>query len=156
MDTPILPRQTKRAIWIQQKRLEKKAAKTHAAQIKSCDSPEPEQKSFDMDVPIPSQETKCAEWKRLQAEKKSERKAAKIHAAQIKSCDGPEPKPETKIEDKTAIDHERKLCRAVRPKIARWRQYTAKRRWEVKAGKTLAAQMKSCDDDEERGKRERG
>jgi hypothetical protein len=132
------------------------------------DSPEPEQKSFDMDVPTPLQETKRAKWKRLQAEKELEREAAKLHAAQIKSCDSPEPKPETKrarwwkqkkAEKKarkiraaqikscdSAIDHQR-LRRSVGPKLDAWRQYETRKRLEVQAAKSHAAQIKSCDDE---------
>ncbi|KAJ6070662.1 hypothetical protein N7467_011981 [Penicillium canescens] len=139
-DVPIPLQETKRAKWKRlqaEKKLERKATKIHAAQIKSCDSPEPKP------------ETKRARWwKQLQADKK----ARKIHAAQIKSCDSPEPNPETKIENKTAIDHQRRLCRSVKPKLAAWRQYEARRRLEVQAAKRHAAQIKSCDD-EKRGER---
>jgi hypothetical protein len=88
------------------------------------DSSEREQKSFDIDVPIPSLETKRAIWTRLQAGKKLEKKAAKTHAAQIKSSDSPEPKLETKR--------------------ARWWK---QRQADKKARKIHAAQIKFCDDE---------
>jgi hypothetical protein len=135
-NVPILSQETKRARWWKQLQADKKARKIHAAQIKSCDSPEPKP------------ETKRTRWKQRVADNK----ARKIHAAQIKSCDSLEPKPETKIEDKTEDDHQRRLRRSVRPKLEKWRQYEARRRLEVQAAKSRAAQIKPYDD-EKRGER---
>ena len=124
---------------------------THEVIDLTGDSPEPEQKSFDPDVRILSAETKRARWKQQHSNKMLERKAAKNHAAQIKSCDSPVPKQEeTKKEGKTPIDHQKKLVKAVGPKIAAWKQYEIKRKLEKQAAMRHAAQLKSCDDEKNR------
>jgi hypothetical protein len=82
------------AVW----KLERQAAKTYVAQIKSCDSPVPKQEirkddktAIDQERRRGSVEARIAAWKQFEIKWKLERQAARTHVAQIKSCDSPEP-----------------------------------------------------------------